>query len=121
MSRERERGAIKLKAIFWLLVLGVLIFVLVKTVPAIVNNYQLEDFMKTEARFAPVQKRSEEDVRENVLKKIRELGIPARREDIRVESSAAGFRISVKYTVVVELPGYQFKLDFNPSADSRGL
>ena len=121
MSRKRERGAGKLKALVWLVILGSLVYVAVKVVPAYVDNYELEEAIKTEARFAAVNRKPTEEVREAIYRKVQELEIPARREDVHVESTGRGVRIDVRYTVVVDLPGYPLRLNFNPSADDRAL
>ena len=121
MSRKRERGAGRLKALFWLLVLAAAVFVAVKTIPVFVDDYTLQDKMQTEARFATVNRRSEDDIREVIFKEIQEQEIPARREDIKVEASSRGVKISVDYTVNVDLKVYQLKLHFNPAVDNRSL
>jgi hypothetical protein len=121
MTSTRQRGAGKLGTIIWLVILGSLIYVGFKVVPAYIDNYQLEDLMKQEARFANINRRTPEQLRDIVFKKVRELDIPARREDVRVEAVQSGYRISVKYTVVIDLPGYQLTLNFSPTADPRSL
>ena len=121
MIRERERGAGRLKAIIWLLIFLALVYLGIKIVPAYFNNYQLEDTIRVEARFATVQRKAEEDIRNDIYRKIQDLDIPARREDIRVQSTDRGVRISVDYTVEVDLLGYKLRLQFNPSADNRAL
>lgn len=122
MNRHLQRGAGRLKLVLSLLILGLFAYGCIKIVPAYVNDYQLEDAMKTEARFAAVNHKSPEDVREAVFRKIRELEIPASREDIRVEPlGGGGVRISVTYRVIVDLPGYQLKLDFQPKADNMSI
>lgn len=121
LSRRPERGAGKLKAIFWLLVLAAGVFVAVKTVPAYVTDYQLKDKLQTEARFATVNRRTDEELRDLVFKEIQALEIPARREDIKILNSSAGVTISVEYTVPVDLKVYQLTLHFNPSANNRSL
>ncbi len=122
MSRDPQRGASKLKTTISLLILAALVYVGFKIVPAYVNNFELEDAMKTEARFAAVNRKTPEDVRNAIYKKIQELGIPARPEDIRVvPTSGYGIRITVKYTVVVDLPGYTLRLNFQPTADNMSI
>jgi hypothetical protein len=118
---KRERGVGFLKTLVVLLILAAAVYIAIKVVPAFVNNFQLEDAMKTEARFAAVGRKPAEEVRDAIYRKVRELGIPARRDDIQVVSSGVGLRIGLRYTVVVDLPGYQWKLEFNPSADSSSL
>ena len=121
MSCVGERGAGRWKAVFWLLVLVALVYCTVKILPHYINNYQLEDAMKTEARFGSVQRTSDEEIRNVVYRKIQELEIPAHREDIRVQSAPGGVRIELSYTVEVDLAGYRLKLQFHPSADNRSL
>lgn len=121
MNRQRERGAARLKAIFWILVLVAAVYVCVKTLPPYFANYQLQDRMITEARFATVNRRSDEELRDIIYREIQEQQIPARREDIRIENTRRGVNISVEYTVTVDLGVYELKLDFNPSADNRSI
>lgn len=121
MNRQRERGAARLKAIFWILVLVAAVYVCVKALPPYFANYQLQDRMITEARFATVNRRSDEELRDIIYREIQEQRIPARREDIRIENTRRGVNISVEYTVTVDLGVYELKLDFNPSADNRSI
>jgi hypothetical protein len=119
MSRLCERGASRLKGILWLVILAALAYGLYKSVPHFFANYQLEDSMRTAARFANVQRKTEDELRDDIYRKVQELDIPARREDIKVELTSRNCRISVKYAVEVQLPGYKLVLNFNPVADNR--
>jgi len=121
MSRRSQRGEGKLKTIIGLAILAALVYVGFKVVPAYVDNFQLEDAMKSEARFGYVNRKSPEEVRDTIYKKIQELQIPAGRDDIRVEMLGNGMRITVTYTVVVELPGFTFELNFKPTADNMSI
>ncbi len=121
MNRKAERGGGRLKAIVWLLILAAGIYVAAKIIPVYFANYQLLDKMQTEARFATVNRRSDEQIRDIIYREIKDRDIPARREDIRVESTPRGVRISVDYTVTVDLQVYQLQLHFNPTAENRAL
>lgn len=116
-----ERGGARLKAIVWLLIFGAAVYVAAKVVPIYFANYQLQDKMQTVARFATVNRQSEEEVRDIIYREIQERDISARREDIHVESNQRGVRISVEYVVTVNLRVYQLNLHFNPTADNRAL
>lgn len=119
--KKTERGGARLKAIVWLLIFGAAIYVAVKVVPSYFADYQLQDKMQTVARFATVNRQSEEEVRDIIYREIQERDIPARREDIHIESNQRGVRISVEYVVTVDLRVYQLNLHFNPTADNRAL
>ena len=116
-----ERGAGRLKTLIGLFVFLALAYCAFKIIPPFINNYQLQDAMVEEARFAGVQRKDTERIRDDVYKKMQEIGIPARREDIRIETVASGLRISLDYRVIVDLPGYQFPLQFHPTADSNSI
>lgn len=121
MRRAGERGEGKLKLILWLLLLAAIVYTGFKTVPHYVNNYELEQFMQDEVRFAVAQRKTEEEVRNVIYAKITDLGIPASRENIVVHTTTRGASITVNYTVEVDLLGYKLRLNFHPSADSRAL
>jgi folylpolyglutamate synthase/dihydropteroate synthase len=93
----------------------------IKAVPVYFANYELQDRMETEARFAVVNRKSPDEVRDVVFREAQARDIPVAREDIKVESNERGVRISVNYTVTLDLRVYQWQLHFNPRADSRTL
>lgn len=125
MSRERQRGAGRIKTLFTLLILAAILFSIFQVAPAFMDNYWIQDTMNTEARFAVTTRKSEDDIRETIWKEIREREIkatpPIRREDIRVEYTGRSINISLKYTVVINLYLYQYSLQFTPRAGDRPL
>ena len=116
-----ERGAGKLKTVFFVLVLLLLIYSAVKIIPAYVSDYQLSDKMQEQARFSVVNRYSEEQIRENLFKTMQELEIPAKREDIKIAANNAMVKISVSYTVPVDLFFYHLDLHFSPSSENKAL
>lgn len=121
VCRSQERGAGRLRALVWTLILAAVAFVLYKEVPPRVNEYELQDKMKEEALFAAASRRTAEDVRSAIFEKVQDLGIPAKKEDIQVEVNLRGCRISLEYSVTVDLMVYQHELHFHPAADNRSL
>lgn len=119
--RRAVRGEGRVKAIFWTLVILLAVFVTIKVVPPYVANYQLQDKLVTEARFATVNRKSDEDLRNTIFREIQDLEIPARREDIKIENTSRMVRISVEYAVPVDLWFYRTELHFNPSTENRSL
>lgn len=119
-GRERQRG-FGFKGVLALLVFVSVVYLGYKVVPAYVNNYQFQDFLDTEAKFALVNHKSEEDLRDSVFKKARDIDLPIKREQIKINVDSRGIRISISYVIPVELPGYTWELAFTPSADSRYL
>ena len=105
-----------MKLILWLLILGGIGYVAFKVVPVYFANYQLEDTMKEEARFAVENRRTPEQLREIIYKKAKNLEILLKPSDIRVDSNARGILIRADYSVPVDLQVYKFVLQFNPTS-----
>lgn len=120
-SRGSERGRGRLSLLLWFAFFGVLVFLAFKLVPPYMNNYQFEDKVREEAHFAGVNRKDPDTIRDDIFKQMHMLEIPAHREDIHIENTDAGLHISLDYTVVVDVPGYQFHLHFHPQGDSNSL
>ena len=116
-----ERGEGKLKTICYIAVIVFAIYCGVKLVPPYFANYQLSDKVQELARFAVVNRYTEEQVRDNVLRAAQELEIPMKREDIKVSASNTLVRISVNYTVPVDMFFYHTDLNFSPSSENKSL
>jgi len=120
-NRRSQRGEGKLKAIVFTRIIISGIYVAYKLVPPYVNEYQLQDKMQELARFGIVNRYSDEQVRENVFKAVQDLNLPIKREDIKVTVTQATCRISLDYTVPVDLLFYSTELHFSPSSENKSL
>jgi len=119
--RRCERGEGKLKTVITLAIIVLAIYSAVKIVPIYVSEYQLSDKMQEQARFAVVNRYTEDQIRDNILKVIQDLDIPAKRESIKVVSTNSIVRISLEYTVPVDLLFYHMDLHFSPSSENKAL
>ncbi len=120
-NRRKERGAGKLKAIIFTVVFLLLIYVAFKLVPAYVSEYQLQDKMQELSRFGVVNLYTDEQVRDNVFKVVQDLDIPAKREDIKVSVTQSVVKVSLDYSVPVDLLFYSTDLHFSPSSENKSL
>jgi hypothetical protein len=116
-----EHGGGTIKAILWTVILIYGAFVAYKIIPAYVAEYQLADKMAEQARFAVVNQYPEEQIRETVYKTIQELEIPARREDIKIIANKSVVKISLDYTVPVDLLVYHLDLHFTPESENKSI
>jgi Domain of unknown function (DUF4845) len=117
-----QRGGGSLKAILYTAILLIVLYVCFKIVPPYVNEYQLSDKMQEQARFAVVNRYSDEQVRDNIFKVVQDLDIPTiKREDIKVVATQSVVRISVNYTVPVDFMVYSTELHFSPSSENRSI
>jgi hypothetical protein len=116
-SLKSQRGEGKLKAIIYLLILIAAVFVAIKVVPVYVAEYQLKDKITEQARFAVVNRYSDDQIRDSVFRTIQDLDIPAKKEDVKVAATNHGLMISVNYSVPVDLLVYKTELSFSPSSE----
>jgi uncharacterized membrane protein len=119
--RCSERGEGKLKTFIYLAIAVLIIYCAVKIIPAYVSDYQLSDKMQEQARYAVVNRYSEEQIRENIFKVVQDLEVPAKREAIVVAANNAVVKISLDYTVPVDLLFYHIDLHFTPSSENKAL
>jgi heme/copper-type cytochrome/quinol oxidase subunit 2 len=122
-NQARERGGSKLNLLITLIVLAVLAFTAIKIVPVYVEAYQFQDSIEAESRFALTgyPKKSLDDIKDDIFKKVQELDIPAKREDIRLNVTNGSVEIGLDYTVPIDLKFYQFNLQFHPHADNHTI
>ena len=121
-SRARnQRGEGRFKAIAYMAFVVFGIFAAVKLLPPYIAEYQLADKMQEQARFAVVNRYSEEKIRETIFKEAQDLEVPVQKEDIKVLASASLVRISLDYTVPIDLLIYKMQLHFTPSSENKSL
>ncbi len=115
-----ERGGSKLQVLFALALTAALLVASVRIIPVYIAAFKLEDEVRQKCKFAPVERKSPELVREELLKTAQELDLPLHREGIQIApTSGAGLKISIKYTVPVDLILFNINLPFDFSADSK--
>ncbi len=119
--RRSERGEGKAKAIIVTAIILFVIYAAIKIVPAYVKEYELQDKMQEQARFAVVNRYPEEKVREIIFKEVQDLELPVKREEIKIVANAGVVRIAMDYTVPVDLIVYRFDLHFTPSSENKAL
>ena len=117
----QQAGKGTLKAIIWTILLAYGAYAAYKIIPAYVAEYQLSDKMSEQARFAVVNRYSEDQVRDNIFKVAQDLEIPVKREEIKVVASSSVVRISTDYTIPVDLLVYHVDLHFTPSSENKSI
>ena len=118
---DRQRGGAKLKALVVTAILVAGLYSAYKLVPPYFANYQLADKIQEQARFAVVNRYTDEKIRDDVYKFVQDLEIPAKREDIKVSANISVVKISVEYTVPVDLGFYHVELHFSPSSENKSI
>jgi hypothetical protein len=121
LSRRSQHGAGTIKAIVWSIILIYGAFAAYRIIPPYVAQYQLTDKMQEQARFAVVNRYPEDQVRDNIYKVVQDLDIPVKKEQIKVISTQTVVRISMEYTVPVDLLVYHLELHFAPESENHSL
>jgi len=114
-----------LKLCFGIGVLAAIILLAIRVIPPFFSNYQFEDSIKTEALQSTYTTRTEDAIRDSVIKHARDYDIELTPEQVHV-SRTGGFGsgsliIEADYTVPLDLPGYSTTLNFHASSKNRGV
>jgi hypothetical protein len=119
----REHGGSKLNFLFAVVILGSLIFAAIKLIPPYFANYQLQDAIESESRFALTgyPKKTVDDIRDDIYNKAVDLGVPASKDNIEVDVQNGSVSIGMDYSVPIDLKVYQFTLQFHPHADNHSI
>ena len=88
-------------------------------VPPYFNNYKLQDAITEEARMNTYTSKSEEDIRESLWRKAKDLDIPITRDQVNVRREGQSVAISIDYTVHLDLPVHPVDLEFHSSSKNK--
>jgi hypothetical protein len=116
-----QRGSGRIKTILWLAIFGSMIYVAIRVVPILYNEYLFTDAIQTAARFGSANRQSVDDIRKAVVTEAKTDDIPVKPEDIMIDSEAGNVQISASYSVTVDLQVYQWTLNFHPTANNNAL
>lgn len=110
-----------IQAFVWLGMLGFFFYTCWLIVPIYMSNYQFQDELRNEARFAVFEHKDQSQVQADVYRAAGALGLPVKPEDIAVVPIYGGYRITVRYSVQLEILHHNFVLHLHPSADSNSV
>lgn len=113
------------KALLGLLLVAVVVIIGIKIIPPYFSNYEFEDFIKNEALQSTYTTRSEDDIRESIIKRARDYDIQLTTRQVKVSrngsNGSGSLFIEAEYSVPVDLPGYSTTLTFHPSSKNKGV
>jgi hypothetical protein len=120
-KRNGQKGAARLKAIVWTAIFAAFVFVSIKTVPILINEYQFQDAIQNIARFATANRRTPDQIRADVVEEAQKDDVPIRPEDIKISAVNGNVRVSADYSITVDLLVYQWELNFHPDVSNNAL
>ncbi len=114
-----------LKMVFGIAVFALIVVVGIKIGPVYVSNFQFEDALKNDALQSTYSTKSEEDIREMVIKHARDYDIELTPKQVHVARNGSfgngTLLIEVNYSVPLSFPGYETTLEFHPSSKNQGV
>ncbi len=117
MSRwNAQRGEGRVGCIFWAAVLCITVLLAWKLIPVKVNNAELVDYMTEVAQFESARKPPEE-LEKMILGRAGELAVPLTKDDVTVVRNGDRIRITMDYTVPVDLIVFTYNWHFHHELD----
>lgn len=113
-----------IKALVGLLAIIAVIVACFEIVPPLMANYSFQDDLRNVALVdgANFQK-TDEDVRNDVLRRAKDQNLPITAKDIAVQRintpGMSSLYVAADYSVTVSLPGYSFDMHFNPTSGNK--
>jgi hypothetical protein len=113
-----------LKALVGFLAVILVVVALFQVAPPLMANYSFQDDLRQVAMMdGAAYQKTDEDVRNDVMRKVKERDLPIEPKQVTVERiSTPGLLavyVAADYKVTVNLPGYSFDMHFNPSSGNK--
>ena len=109
------------KAILGLSILLVGGFVLFKILPAYWNNYKVSRMISEQAIIFTNFPKSDDDIKTTIAEKAQDMDVPIAPEQIALVRRRGDISISFAYSVHIDMPGYPFDLNFEPSTTNQNV
>ena len=116
-----EQGGSRLQLLIALLIVAAIILAAVRITPVYVSSYEFEDAMRSQAKYAGVNRKAPQQIQQELHRKALELSLPLERKQISVTPAARGVRIAARYTVPVDLVVYTANFTFDFQADTGSV
>jgi len=114
-----------LKLVFAFALFALVGLVAIKLLPPFFSNYEFEDSIKNEALQSTYSARTEDDIRESVIKHAHDYDIALTPKQVKVVRTGnygnGNLTIEADYSVPLDLPGYSTTINFHPSSANHGV
>ncbi len=111
----------KLKVLIFLLVVAAGIYYGWNMIPPYFRNYQFQDDLDDVARIATYTNRSEDELKQAVIKKAASRDIVLKEDQVKVTRFSGGVAISVHYRVHVDMMVHPTDLDFTANTKNMNI
>jgi hypothetical protein len=115
MNRSRSvRGAANVGCIVWLVILGLVGYVLYKVVPVKIATSEFYDVMQEQASFGSIK--DVKFIEFEILRKAQELQIPVTKDNLKVTRSREALTVEAHYEITIDFfnGAYKYVWKFDP-------
>ena len=111
MERSRRiRGGANFGCIVWLIILGVVGYLLYKVVPVKIASSEFYDVMQEQAAFGSIK--DVKFIEFEILRKAEELKIPVKKDNLKVVRSREMITVEAHYTITIDFFNGAYKYDW---------
>ena len=113
-GRRGSRGAANIGCIVWLVVLGLVGYVLYKVVPVKIATSTFFDTMQEQAAFGSIK--SQQQIEYEILRKAQELKLPVTKDNLKITKSREAITVEAHYEITIDFFGgaYKYVWKFDP-------
>jgi hypothetical protein len=115
MKRTRAiRGGANIGCIIWLIILGVVGYVLYKVVPVKIASSEFFDTMQEQAAFGSIK--DPKFIEYEILKKAEELELPIKKENLKITKTTNALKVEAHYEITIDFFNgvYKYLWKFDP-------
>ena len=115
MNRSRSvRGAANVGCIVWLVILGLVGYILFKIVPVKIASSEFYDVMQEQASFGSIK--DVKFIEFEILRKAQELQIPVTKDNLKVTRSREALTVEAHYEITIDFfnGAYKYVWKFDP-------
>ena len=115
MNRSRSvRGAANVGCIVWLVILGVVGYVLYKVVPVKIATSEFYDVMQEQAAFGSIK--DLKFIEFEILRKAEELKLPIKKDNLKIVRSREAITVEAHYEITIDFfnGAYKYLWKFDP-------
>jgi hypothetical protein len=115
MRRTRGiRGGANVGCVIWLVILGLVGYVLWKVVPVKMASSEFFDTMQEQASFGSIK--DPKFIEYEILKKAEELQLPVKKENLKITKSSNAIKVEAHYEITIDFfnGAYKYVWKFDP-------
>ena len=115
MNRSRSvRGAANVGCIVWLVILGLVGYILYKVVPVKIATSEFYDVMQEQASFGSIK--DVKFIEFEILRKAQELQIPVTKDNLKITRSREALTVEAHYEITIDFfnGAYKYVWKFDP-------